>query len=297
MSRKSQKIEGWGVADNDGSEVWDTNPVFTGPKVTWQDKLKLLFYPKKFLLYRYIYKQVKKQTGKVRILDVGCGTGATIIDLKKLFGRSVEVMGVDVVHLQVDLARDKLKQAGVWAEVKWYDGKTLPFVEESFTAIYTSDVLGHVADVQTWLHELNRVLKPGGVLAMFSESKLGKQAWVRNYLFKRGLNVDPHEKYHISLYSKAWLREYLEEAGFVIKKIYSAFWASFLVHPDEFYEKLQGQKKFPVLRLLNRMLSWLKKKTHPVSTALAELYGLIEMLTLGRWVEAQGYIILARKKK
>jgi hypothetical protein len=41
----------------------------------------------------------------------------------------------------------------------------------------------------------------------------------------------------------------------------------------------------------------IKKKTHPYSTALAELYGLVEMLTVGRWIEAQGYIILAKKKE
>ena len=171
-----------------------------------------------------------------------------------------------------------------------------PGLDESFDAVYTSDVLGHVEDVRTWLLELNRVLKSNGVLAMFSESKLGKHAWLRNYLFKRGLNVDPHENYHISLYSRTLLHEYIEEAGFYIKRIYSAFWASFLVHPDEFYEKLQSQKKFPVLRCLNKILFLVKKKTHPVSTALGELYGLVEMLTLGRWLEAQGYIILAKKK-
>ncbi len=296
MRDKSQRIKGWGVVDSDGSEIWDTDPVFIGLQVTWQDKLKLLFYPKKFLLYRFIAKHVNKQRGKIRILDVGCGTGAAVVDLKKLFGRRVEVIGVDVVHLQVDLARQKIKQQGVWAEVKWYDGKSLPFIDESFDAVYTSDVLGHVEDVRTWLLELNRVLKSNGVLAMFSESKLGKHAWLRNYLFKRGLNVDPHENYHISLYSRTLLHEYIEEAGFYIKRIYSAFWASFLVHPDEFYEKLQSQKKFPVLRCLNKILFLVKKKTHPVSTALGELYGLVEMLTLGRWLEAQGYIILAKKK-
>ena len=88
----------------------------------------------------------------------------------------------------------------------------------------------------------------------------------------------------------------LDSADFEIKKMYASFWLSFFVHPDEFYEKLQAQKKFPILKIINYILYKIKKKTHPFSTALAELYGLVEMLTIGRWVESQGYIILAEKK-
>ena len=186
----------------------------------------------------------------------------------------------------------------MWAEVKWYDGQTLPFEDSYFDAVYSSDVLGHVVDVRSWLAELNRVLKPGGSFAMFAESKLGRHAYIRNYLLKRGLNVHPHAEFHISLYSKNILREYVEAAGFEIKKMYSAFWASFLVHPDEFYGRLNAsdQHKFFILKMINKFLTFIKKKTHPISTAGCELYGLIEMYLIGRWVEGQSYVILGKKK-
>ncbi len=298
----------WGKTDNQGSEIWDTDPVFKGDIVTWKDKLKLLFYPKKFFLYRHIYKDAKKELKfrhldePYRILDVGCGTGASVIDLKKLLGKQVDVVGVDVVGLQVDLAKEKIKKSAVWAEVFLYDGEKLPFDNNSFDAIYSSDVLGHVENVRNWLDELNRVLRSGGVLAMFSESKLGKHAFIRNYLFKRGLNVDPHAEFHISLYSKKVLKEFLESSNFEIKKMYTAFWASFLVHPDEFYRGLNrrsvdaDRRRFFILKTLNKVLYWVKKKTHPYSTALCELYGLVEMYLVGKWVEAQGYVVLGRKK-
>ncbi len=293
----------WGKIDKQGAEIWDTDPVFKGDRATWKDKLKLLFYPKKFFLYRHIYKDAKRELGfrhlnePYRILDVGCGTGASVIDLKKLLGKRVDVVGVDVVGLQVHLAKQKIKKNAVYAEVELYDGKKLPFEDRSFDAIYTSDVLGHVENVEDWLGELNRVLKSGGVLAMFSESKLGRHAYIRNYLFKRGLNVDPHAKYHISLYSKKGLRKLLKNSGFEINKMYTAFWASFFVHPDEFYESLGNTNwyKFFILKTINRILYWVKKKTHPYSTALCELYGLVEMLIVGKWVEAQGYVILSTK--
>ncbi len=313
---------GWGVKSTAGAEIWDSEPIFKNEKINYKDWLKLLFYPKKWFLYRWVksgVNKVEKENNIVRVLDVGCGTGASLVDFKRIFGRKVEVYGVEVVRLQVDLAKEKISKYGVWSEVKWYDGQELPFSENYFDAIYTSDVLGHVADVRSWLGELNRVLKSGGTLAMFAESKLGKHAYIRNYLSEHGLNVDPHAEFHISLYSKNILQEYLEAAGFQIKKMYSAFWASFLVHPDEFYHALQRHPErspqggvegslssrdvsallnmtIRILKFINKVLYKIKKKLHPYSTALCELYGLVEMYLVGRFVEAQGYVILAKKK-
>ena len=293
----------WGARDQSGSEIWDSQPVFTNERVTRKDWLKLLFYPKKFLLYRFVIKSLKHKHIKtnlidpLRVLDLGCGTGASVIDFKKIFGRTVEVIGIDVVELQVELAREKIKKYGVWAEFEWYDGVNIPFPAEYFDAVYTSDVLGHVANVPAWLDNIYRVLKPNGALAMFSESRLGRHAYIRRYLFKRGLNVDPHAEFHVSLYSKIKLRALLQKAGFEIKKMYGVFWASFLVHPDEFYSKLSPTKQFPFLRALNSLLYHLKRAARPFSIAAAELYGLIEMMVLGKWVESQGYVILAKKLK
>lgn len=290
----------------EGSEVWDARPVVDGggPKA-WA---KLIFYPKKFALYRYIKEQgtrnppslqgygvASKEQNSFRILDVGCGTGASVIEMKKLFV-GAEVVGIDVVNLQIDIARERFSEYGVDARAEWYDGAAIPFLEASFDVVYTSDVLGHVAGVQHWLRELNRVLKPGGSLAMFSESKLGRHAYIRNFLFKRGLNVDPHQEFHISLFSKSELRQLLIDAGFVVEQMYSTVWAKFLVHPDELHEALQKDSRFPILRFFNHILFLLKEKTRPVSLAIAEFYSFVEMYTVGRWVESQGYVILAKKK-
>lgn len=294
----------WGVQSLGGAEVWDTEPVFLGEQITWREKLKLVFYPKKWMLYRYVERLKDKKIQRLRVLDVGCGTGATLIDLKKLLGKEADIVGVDVVKLQVELANEKIKKNGVWAEAVWYDGRHLPFPNASFDAIYTSDVLGHVKDVRCWLAELNRVLKPGGALAMFAESKPGKHAWIRNYLLKRGLNIDPHQQFHISLYGKRMLKEFLDAAGFEINTMYSIAWAKLLINPEDYYHGFEhaclparrGLHGFFVLKTIIRILYWVKRKLYPFSTAFCELYCLAEMLTIGRWVEAQGYVILGKKR-
>jgi len=300
MGDEKQKSLGWGVVDEHGAEIWDSTPVFLGDGVSRTDRLKLLFYPKKFLLYRYIERHVRSLrhdiTEPLTIVDVGCGTGASVVDLKKLFGREVDVIGVDVVKMQIELAEQKLRESAVHAEVQLYDGEHLPFENRSVDVIYSSDVLGHVKDVRAWLREIHRVLKPDGVIAMFVESKLGKHAWIRNYMMNRGLNVDPHAEFHISLYSKETIVELFEQSKLRIGKMYSTVWAKFFVHPNELYPALQGQKKFFFLRLFNRVFTWIRKITHPVSTAIGELYSLCEMLIVGKWIESQGYIIMGRKR-
>lgn len=299
---------GWGVKNKDGAEIWDSDPVFPGDRVSLREKLILLFYPKKFFLYRSVRKHIHALTKRYatieggqlyhpKILDVGCGTGAAVIDLKKMFGRSVDVIGVDIVQLQIELAQKKMKEHGVWVDLRHVDGDHLPFDTHSIDVVYTSDVLGHVRDVSAWLTEINRVLKPGGTLAMFAESRLGRHAYIRQYLLRRGLNLDPHAEFHISLYSKNTLKELLQQAGFDVEVMYSTVWAKFFVHPDELYPAFQNHGGFFFFRLVNALLYRLKKITHPFSTALCELYSLVEMLTIGRFVESQGYIILAHKKK
>ncbi len=295
MSKPANTTKGWGIVNDQGSEIWDALPIFVSPNVTIADRITLLFYPKRFVLFREIHKQLKKQQ-RIRILDVGCGTGAAMIDMKRLWGDRVEVSGVEVVRIQVDMANQRFVQEQVDAQVVHYDGVHIPVESGYFDVVYTSDVLGHVQDVESWLEELARVSKPGGLLAMFSESKLGKHAWIRNYLLKRGVNTDPHAEFHISLLSKDEIRQRIEQVGFTIEKMYSTVWAKFFVHPDELYPALQQQKRFFMLRKINAALYWLKKKTHPFSTALAELYSLIEMITIGRWVQSQGYVIVAKKK-
>lgn len=286
----NSKTNGWGIVEANGAEMWDARPAIVAPGLkSW---LILLFYPKKFALYRFIKKNL---VSGMKILDVGCGTGGSVIEMKKLFPGS-DIAGIDVVQLQVDIARERLNEYGADARVEWYDGVRIPAEDGSVDVIYTSDVLGHVADVPAWLEELNRVLKPEGVLAMFSESKLGRHAYIRNYLLRRGLNVDPHTQFHISLFSKTELRDLLNQSGFVIEKMYTTLWAKFLMHPDELYPAFQSTTKFPILKFCNKILYWLKMKTRPISFAIAEFYSLIEMYTVGRWVESQGYVILGKKK-
>jgi demethylmenaquinone methyltransferase/2-methoxy-6-polyprenyl-1,4-benzoquinol methylase len=92
-----------------------------------------------------------------RVLDACCGTG----DLA-LAGRAAggEVVGVDFSQAMLERARRKAPQIE-WVQA---DAAALPFPDESFDAVTVGFGIRNLADLEGGMHELARVLKPGGKL-------------------------------------------------------------------------------------------------------------------------------------
>ncbi len=47
-------------------------------------------------------------------------------------------------------------------QIFFWDGNKLPFQDNDFDTVLCTEVLEHVSDTETFLKEMNRVLKPGG---------------------------------------------------------------------------------------------------------------------------------------
>jgi SAM-dependent methyltransferase len=98
-------------------------------------------------LYKHIEKQGVNFTGN--LLDFGCGSKP----YKSLFKNVTGYVGVDFDgegHSHENELIDVL-----------YDGKKLPFSDESFDGIFSSEVFEHVFNLEDILPELFRVLKSG----------------------------------------------------------------------------------------------------------------------------------------
>lgn len=89
-----------------------------------------------------------------RILDVGAGTGATSLALRR-FGR---VLAVDLSAEASAIAR------GRGLAVARMDASALAVADAAFDVVVALDVLEHLYDDAAAVQELVRVLKPGGVL-------------------------------------------------------------------------------------------------------------------------------------
>ena len=101
-----------------------------------------------------------------RVLDLGCGTGAGVVQLKKRFGKA-QVIGGDFAEQMVRLARNN----GRWWQKRPYltlDAHQLPFVDASIDVVYSSLMLQWSQDLDRVLTECRRVLRPGGLLLFSS---------------------------------------------------------------------------------------------------------------------------------
>jgi SAM-dependent methyltransferase len=99
-------------------------------------------------LYRGIVRHASQLTGKM--MDFGCGEKP----YKLLFSHVSEYIGVDYNGEGHSHANENIDV--------YYDGKTIPFDNDTFDSILTSEVLEHVFNLEPIMQELCRVLKPGG---------------------------------------------------------------------------------------------------------------------------------------
>ena len=99
------------------------------------------------------------------VLDIGCGTGATLVELSRL--KNVTLFGADISDEMIKVARERLNYCKVHAEIYRIDNDgQLPFPSSYFTHITAESLLGIVNEsvLQNLLNECIRLLKPGGLL-------------------------------------------------------------------------------------------------------------------------------------
>jgi ubiquinone/menaquinone biosynthesis C-methylase UbiE len=100
------------------------------------------------------------------LLDCGCGSGSITVGLAKIVAPG-QVTGVDISEVEVARARDRATADGI-ANVHFEVGNVykLAFPAESFDAVFSHNVLEHVAQPLKALDEMHRVLKPGGIIGI-----------------------------------------------------------------------------------------------------------------------------------
>lgn len=103
----------------------------------------------------------------VDILDVGCGVGNTMSLLVRKTGR---LAGVDVSGACIATATENMPEV----EFAAYDGVHLPHPDASFDLAFSICVFHHVAlaDRDALVHDIRRVLRPGGIFAIFEHNPL-----------------------------------------------------------------------------------------------------------------------------
>ncbi len=108
--------------------------------------------------YYTLFKKVDFRNGR-SILDAGCGAGLVV---KELLDRKIKACGVDISPRAIEKPK-KLTAKIVFLTA---DVCHLPFENETFSLIYSLDVLESAKDIGSVFREFNRVLEPGGRLVI-----------------------------------------------------------------------------------------------------------------------------------
>jgi ubiquinone/menaquinone biosynthesis C-methylase UbiE len=101
-----------------------------------------------------------------RVLDVGCGNGATTIEAARRVRPSGFAVGIDLSAPMLGLARQRATSAGA-REAKFVrdDAQTHAFTADEFDAVVSRFGLMFFDDPQAAFANLGRALRPGGRLA------------------------------------------------------------------------------------------------------------------------------------
>jgi ubiquinone/menaquinone biosynthesis C-methylase UbiE len=127
--------------------------------------------------------------GAARVLEVGCGAGRTTLKLAEL---GYHVSALDFAPNMLTTARANCGSGPRRYPVSFLagDAEQLPIQSSSADLIVMMGVIGYLTNWRQSLHELFRVLKPGGYLVITCPNKLGLSHLVNPESLRLGLWKD-----------------------------------------------------------------------------------------------------------
>ncbi len=106
----------------------------------------------------------------MKVLDLGCGSGAFTVDIARKVGPGGLVYAIDTQKGMLRQVQKKIARHAheLQANIHLMRGSaySLPFDNNTFDLVFMVTVLPELSDKQKALFEIKRVLKPNGILAV-----------------------------------------------------------------------------------------------------------------------------------
>lgn len=177
----------------------------------------------------------------LKVLEIGVGLGA---DHQKFAEAGADLYGIDLTERAVSHTGDRLALMGLTSNLSVGDAENLTFSDDTFDTVYSWGVLHHTPNTPKAIHEVYRVLRPGGqarVMIYHTWSMVGFMLWMRYALFVgrpwRSLK-EIYDKYLESPGTKAYSKV---EAHELFKKFSEVRIKTVLTHGD-LLESQVGQR-------------------------------------------------------
>ena len=219
---------------------------FDDPKGTWptgKSAKRLLRHTKQIVAD--IERYLDNGAHKIRLLDVGCSSGAFVAAAQSL---GIEAEGVEPSSAPAKTARE--------SGLKVYRGllEELNLPSSSYDVITLFEVIEHLKDPLSLLKECHRILREKGLLVIRTGNT---DSWSAHHQKGRWeyYSIEAHGG-HVSFFNPASVRKLAERSGFSIERLKT--------HRVSFHNK--GEIPFPIYRslkilgdLLNTPSIWFAK--------------------------------------
>lgn len=97
----------------------------------------------------------------LRVLDIGCGGGLLSEPIARM---GADVVGADPAATNIEVAKLHARESGLAIDYRPVTAEELAAAGESFDIVLNMEVVEHVADVNFFVHECARMVKPGGLM-------------------------------------------------------------------------------------------------------------------------------------
>jgi ubiquinone/menaquinone biosynthesis C-methylase UbiE len=116
-----------------------------------------------------------KVNNKIKILDVGCGYGKTLLELKKIYGDKIFTFGINKEsRWNLNLIRKFAIAERIFAKEEINKNlpkliicdvdNGIPFKDNFFDFVFSQRTIQYISDKAKYLEELNRVASPKGII-------------------------------------------------------------------------------------------------------------------------------------
>ncbi|MDX2042366.1 MAG: class I SAM-dependent methyltransferase [Acidobacteriota bacterium] len=199
------------------------------------------FVGRRAVVFAQIEDALGAQASRLQLLDIGCGTGATMDHLRQ-FG---EVQGIDLAMIPLSFSRRRGHDRTMCASAT-----ELPFADDTFDLVTALDVIEHLDDDVKGFSEIRRVLKPGAPAVIY----------VPAFMSLWGPNDD--QSGHKRRYRLPELQAAAEKAGMKVERISYSNFAMFLpIWLGRKVLNLLGRAEASENkinhRLINNLMAWL----------------------------------------
>lgn len=152
------------------------------------------------------------------VLDIASGSG---YGAKLLASKAKKVYGVEVDKEAVSYANKQFGAKNI--EFKYGDAIKIPLDDNSVDVIVTFETIEHIENYQRFVEEMDRILKPEGIVLISTPNSLefskGNHFHLHEFEYQELVDlVKPHFKYIDSYYQGTWKYAAIGDEDFIRKE-------------------------------------------------------------------------------